>query len=142
LGPAVAPSEAPCRRSFRLPAEDEGFLDSTGWRWEAVSQDGVRRLLLYDYPVPRGYNRESVTLYLRIESGYPDVQIDMVYFWPGLAKTTGGEIKAISQESFDGKVWQRWSRHRTPANPWRPGIDSVETHLALVSDWLAREVRA
>jgi Prokaryotic E2 family E len=129
------------RRSFRLPQEDQAFLDRTGMRWEAVVQDGVCRLVLYDYPVPPGYDRDRVDLHLRIESGYPDVQIDMVYFYPALAKIGGGAINALTPEAFDGRTWQRWSRHRTSENPWRPGLDNVETHLALVAEWLAREVR-
>jgi len=141
VGAALASSPPSVRRSFRLPSEDERFLDRSGWRWEAVSQEGICRVILYGYPLPSGYNQVAVDLYLRIESGYPDVQIDMVYVCPPLAKAAGGEIKALSSETFDGRVWQRWSRHRTAENPWRPGLDNLETHLALVAEWFAREVR-
>ena len=48
---------------------------------------------------------------------------------------------ALASEGFDGKTWQRWSRHRTPANPWRPGLDNLATHFGLVEEWFGREVR-
>jgi Prokaryotic E2 family E len=130
------------RRDFRLPAEDERYLTSSGWRWETVLDAGICRLILFDFPVPAGYNRDRVDLHLRIESGYPDVQIDMAYFHPPIARVSGRVINALSSQAFDGKEWQQWSRHRTSENPWRPGLDNVETHLELVYEWLAREVRA
>lgn len=137
---AAAPALA-LRRDFRFSAEDNAFLDRCPWRWDAIQQDGIRRLVFYGYSVPAGYHQKSADLFLRIESGYPDIQLDMVYFSPALSKVSGSEIKALSTEQFDGRTWQRWSRHRTPANPWRPGLDNVETHLALVNEWLEREVR-
>jgi hypothetical protein len=139
---SAAISTPTLRRDFRLPAEDERYLMNSEWRWETVSDAGVRRLIVYDYAVPAGYSRDRVDLYLRIESGYPDVQIDMVYFHPPVAKVSGRGINALSRQAFDGKDWQQWSRHRTSENPWRPGLDNVETHLELVHEWLAREVRA
>jgi hypothetical protein len=128
------------RRQFRLPRPDEEFLDAMGLPWETVAIENARRLLVYGFPVPRGYGRDVVDLFLRLDPGYPDVQIDMVYFHPALAKVDGDTIAALSTERFDDKTWQRWSRHRTRANPWRPGLDTVETHLALVQEWLRREI--
>ena len=65
----------------------------------------------------------------------------MVYFYPDLARNDGRAIKAISNEMFDGKSWQRWSRHRTNKNPWRIGIDNIETHITLVGEWLFQELK-
>lgn len=127
------------RRDFALPSEDVEFLESLGIRYETVIENNVRRLVLYDVSICLGYTIKVVDLYFRIEAGYPDVQIDMVYFHPALAREDGHTINALSAENFDGRVWQRWSRHRTPQNPWRPGLDNVSTHLAQVHDWLKRE---
>ena len=128
------------RRHFRLLAEDETFLDASGLRWETISEGSVRRVIVYDYPVPVGFTRSTVDLNLRIENGYPDTQIDMVYVDPPLVKANGGAIGALSSDHFDGRSWQRWSRHRTAVHPWRPGLDNVDTHLGLVATWFAREV--
>ena len=129
------------RRDFALPTEDMEWLESRGAPYELVSEGPVLRVVLYEIVLPPGYNIGTVAAYGRVEPGYPDTQIDMVYFYPALALTSGRAIGAISPDAFDGKAWQRWSRHRTPANPWRPGIDNLATHFALVQDWLERETR-
>ena len=100
---------------------------------------GQRRVIVHGLPVPAGYTVPSVAVSVRIEPGYPDVQIDMAYFRPALVLASGRQINAICDEPFDGTIWQRWSRHRTPMNPWRPGIDSLSTHFALIQEWLERE---
>lgn len=128
------------RLHFALPGEDQHSLDALGLPWETVIEGSVRRVVIYNNPLPKGYNQATGDLYLRIEPQYPDTQIDMVYFHPHLALTCGRPIPALSTEQFDGRVWQRWSRHRTQHNPWRPGIDNIATHLGLVSDWLRREL--
>jgi hypothetical protein len=129
------------RRGFALPETDVEYLDSLCIPWESVIEKNVMRIVIHDYPVPDRYNHTQVSLYLRIENGYPDTQIDMAYFYPPLERKDGKPIKALSTDNFDGKVWQRWSRHRTNANPWRIGIDCVATHMALVKAWLEREFR-
>ena len=127
------------RRQFSLPAEDSEWLESLGCNYELVTDGSALRVVVYELPVPVGYNVSTVAANVRIDPGYPDSQIDMVYFHPPLSRSDGRPIGALSEEVFDGKAWQRWSRHRTPANPWRPGIDSLATHFALVHDWLERE---
>lgn len=127
------------RREFRLPEADEFHLSVLGLGWETIIDSGSRWLLVHNYPVVAGYCHPTATVALLIPPGYSEAQIDMVYFFPHLALVNGQTIKALSAQVIDGKEWQRWSRHRTAANPWRPGIDDVSTHLMLVDDWLARE---
>lgn len=128
------------RRQFRLPEVDEEYLNASGLLWETVVEPSNRRVILYNFPVPDGYNVRTVDLNLRIETGYPDTQLDMVYFYPALVSSNGQAIAAIRNDTFDSKIWQRWSRHRTPANPWMPGEDYIGTHLGLVEHWLEREL--
>ena len=129
------------RRDFSLPQADLDWLHSTGLHFELVSQNGVLRVVLYGFQVPDGYDRRQVDVNVRIDPGYPDAQIDMVYVHPPLARADGVPIRALAGDSFDGKAWQRWSRHRTPANPWRPSLDNLATHFGLVEEWFARELR-
>ncbi len=129
------------RRQFSMPDEDREWLDSLNLIYELIAEGGVPRVVIYGWQVPQGYTTEKVDVNIRIDPGYPDVQIDMVYFSPALVRSDGRTIGATSDDSFDGKVWQRWSRHRTSENPWRPGLDSLATHFALIDDWLARELR-
>ena len=127
------------RREFDLPECDVEFLDTLGLRWEAVRDGQLGRVVIYDHPVPSGLKPDRVALNVRIEPGYPDTQIDMAYVYPPIEREDGKPIRAIANDKFDGKVWQRWSRHRTPANPWRPGVDDIATHLELVRSWFGRE---
>jgi len=128
------------RREFELPSTDVEFLVQTKKEWETVNENGVMRVIIHGYSVPAEYTVESVSLNFRIENSYPDTQIDMVYFYPHLIRKDGKQIGAISADAFDSKSWQRWSRHRTAANPWRPGVDNIETQLLLVDEWVKREL--
>ena len=128
------------RREFALPQEDLEWLDRTPHRFELVAEGGVLRVVLYDFPIPPGYERRRADVNVRIEAGYPDSEIDMVYAHPALRRADGKPIAAVSADDFDGKQWQRWSRHRTAINPWRPGIDNLATHFGLVEHWFAREL--
>lgn len=129
------------RRQFNLPEEDMEFLAAMPLPWETVIEGNSKRVVLRNFPVPPGYNHQEVDLNIRIEATYPDTQIDMVYFFPPLTRADGRTINAANHpDIFDGKSWQRWSRHRTPQNPWRPGVDNLSTHIALVDDWLRREL--
>ena len=129
------------RREFALPEDDLNWLESAPYRFELVAEDGALRVVLHRFPVPPGYNHRAVDVNVRIESGYPDSEIDMVYVHPELQRLDGVSIGATCFEEFDGKQWQRWSRHRTPANPWRPGVDNLATHFALVKHWFMRELQ-
>lgn len=128
------------RRAFQLPEEDDECLAGQGLKWEAMLEGGTRWLLIPDYHVPEGYNHRAVSLALRIPPSYPDDQIDMVYFSPALALTSGRAIRQLTPLALDGREYQQWSRHRTAANPWRPGLDNVCTHLLQVNSWLQREL--
>jgi len=130
------------RRDFEVPENDRDFLENRlSLEWEAVLEGGVRRIVIRRFPVPDGYNVTDVALNVRLEGGYPDTQIDMVYFFPALSLTSGRPIRQLSDDTFEGKTWQRWSRHRTGQNPWEPGLDNIERHLLLVREWLERELR-
>lgn len=127
------------KRQFELLPEDEQFLKDYGLPWETVV-DGSQWVLIHDLPTNEGYNHAKVTAAIRIETGYPNTRLDMVYFFPALARKDGRAIGATeSNQQIDGKTYQRWSRHRTDANPWKPGHDNLGTHIFLIEDWLQRE---
>jgi hypothetical protein len=128
------------RRQFTLPEGDETHLKACGLDWETIIEGGVRWILLHGFAVPGGYSQRTATAAVRMETGYPDTQLDMVYFHPGLARTDARAVGALTTQVLDGKTFQRWSRHRTSQNPWRPGEDDLASHLALVEHWLEREI--
>ena len=129
------------RRDFDLLPEDEQFLNEYGLPWETVA-DGSRWVLIHEFPTPEGYNYRTVTAAIRLETGYPQTALDMAYFFPALARNDGKPINATqATQKIAGKIYQRWSRHRTARNPWVAGRDSLGTHVILIEDWLEREFR-
>lgn len=127
------------RRQFELPEEDSMYLNASEISWETIVEGGAKWLLLHTIDLPEGYNEKNASIAFRLDAGYPMTQIDMAYFYPAIARIDKKVIGALASCSIDGKVWQRWSRHRTGANPWRPGLDDVSTHLELVKTWLQKE---
>jgi hypothetical protein len=76
-----------------------------------------------------------------MEGGYPLSQLDMFYVYPVIRRADGKHIRQADViQRIDGRDFQRWSRHRTNANPWVPGKDSLETHIYLVEDALTEEL--
>lgn len=129
----------PLSRAFALPEQDEHFLNASGLEWETIQESNKRWLILRNHPIPDGYTIPQANVAIMITPGYPAGPLDMVYFHPGLVRTDGVGIKALSNQSIEGKTYQRWSRHYTSQNPWRPGLDDISTHLSLVNHWLKRE---
>jgi hypothetical protein len=129
------------RRQFALLDGDENFLQDYGLPWETVV-DGSQWVLIHDFPLPDGYNNACVTAAIRMETGYPNTELNMVYFSPTISRKDGKPIGATQcTQQIDGKVFQRWSRHRTPQNPWKIGHDNLGTHVILIEDWLEREFK-
>jgi hypothetical protein len=87
-----------------------------------------------------GYNHQTVTAAIRIETGYPKAALNMVYFYPALARKDGQSIPATqATQVIDSKTFQRWSRHYTGENPWVIGEHNLETHVWTIEGWLMRE---
>ena len=127
------------RRQFDLLPRDREFLEEYGLPWETII-DGSQWVLINEFPTHEGYNHPCVTAAIRMETGYPNTELNMVYFSPGLMRIDGKPIGATqATQAIDGRTFQRWSRHRTKNNPWHAGRDDLGTHVILVEDWLARE---
>lgn len=129
------------RRQFSLLPQDVEYLNGINLRWEAISEGNLKTIIIYEWPLPPGYNISLADVHVRISDGYPDTQIDMAYFTPPLNRLDLRVINNLSALQFDGREWQQWSRHRTVASAWRNGIDDLGTHMALVDDWLIAELR-
>lgn len=129
----------PLRKEFFLPEADTAFLNGIGLTWETLVEGEVRWIVIRDWPIPGGYSIEKTDIALLIEGGYPTSQIDMAYFYPHLHLSSGRRINALTYQNIEGKTYQRWSRHRTDQNPWRPGLDDISMHLILVTNWLELE---
>ena len=137
-----ASAEPVLATEFQLPEEDAEHLEARGLPWETVIEGRLRWLLVHEFAIPEGYRTSRATLALLIPASYPTAQIDMFFLSPFLELTSGRTIpQTQTRQTIRGRIYQRWSRHRTQDNPWRPDIDNLATHLALVEECLAREVR-
>jgi hypothetical protein len=128
------------RRMFEMPEEDTECLDAMGLEWETVIESNARWLIFPTYPIPDACNVPAASAAIRIKPSYPDEDIDMVFFSPPLNLKSGKFIRQLSETTIDGKTYQQWSRHRTPDNPWRIGLDNACTHMLQVDQWLEREI--
>ena len=126
---------------FELPTEDQDYACRLSGSMERVLESGRRWVLLHNFHVPEGYNLDRVTAAVLLPVGYPQSAPEMVYFYPALSLTSGKKIRASeATETIRGEKYQRWSRHFLPQEPWRPGIDSLETYALMIRGWLEREV--
>ena len=99
-------------------------------------------VVLRGWVLPRGFDKETADLLIRLASGYPDVPPDMWWFDPPIGLSNGGKPRNTgASETHLGRTWQRWSRHLNPGQ-WRSGVDCLETFLALVQQELERSVPA
>ena len=128
------------RHDFEMMQDDLIYLQSLNLPYETVLEGGVRRVLIHGFPIPKGYNVDKASVFVYLQPGYPDAQIDMAYFYPYLSRVDGKPIGALTPLAFDNKNWQQWSRHRTVASAWRMGEDNLSTHMSLVADWLNQEL--
>jgi len=129
-------------RQFRLLPNDEAYLDSTYPSWQGILENGRQWVILPQYALPSGYSEHFVSLAIEIPTTYPMQQIDMFYLFPAVVVLSGAMIPATEyREAIQGNSYQRWSRHRGGNSQWRPGIDNVMTHLALVESALVKEVQ-
>lgn len=128
------------RRDAPTLDQDCDFLDNYATSWEVVV-DGSTWILIPNFKLPPGYTSTEVTLAIRMEGGYPLSPLDMFYVHPAIRRADGKHIRQADViQHIDGRDFQRWSRHRTDANPWVAGQDSLETHVFLVEDALTEEL--
>jgi hypothetical protein len=134
--------EVGLRRAFVLPPEDVEFLDARGLAWEALIEGNLRWVLLRKFPIPQGYDVSEADIAIQLSESYPSTLLDMVYVFPPLSLSSGICIGATNgRVTLDGRSYQQWSRHRTQANPWRPNVDYLGTHVGLIDEWFSREVK-
>jgi hypothetical protein len=128
------------RRQFRLPAEDEEFLNGLGFFWEAVIDQNIRWVIVYRVPLPTGFTVAIANVAFQIAPAYPPGALDMAYFEPPLARADGKTIPNLSTLQLESRSWQQWSRHRDAAvNPWVDGEDTFGSHYLYMQSWLAAE---
>lgn len=129
------------KRAFVLRDQDETYLSQSELNLETIVDSGRRWAILRNFCLPSGYTEERVDIAVEIPPTYPGAQLDMFYCHPHLVLKSGREIpQTQAQQIIQGKSYQRWSRHRQGATSWNPAKDSIITHIAIITESIAREV--
>jgi hypothetical protein len=123
-----------------LKEEDLKTLNESRKEWELIPWNGNKLLIIRNWDIPSGFNVDKNDVGIVIPLTYPSAQLDMFYFKNPLARADGKQISALSQENFNGEIWQRWSRHRDSSSTWRPDVDDLESHLILLETSLLNEL--
>jgi hypothetical protein len=123
-----------------LPDADTAFLNERGLAYEVLNDSGMTCVILKGWPLPSGYDHPCSDLLIRLSPGYPDVHPDMWWFDPPVRLANGTALPATDvMQQLLGRNWQRWSRH-FGSGQWHPGVDGLESFLALIRQDLERSV--
>lgn len=122
-------------QTVKLLEEDEEYLTSKQYNWNFVSGTNEGFLIIKDYPLdPNKYQSTQSNIMIRIPQGYNFAALDCFYADPPIKLKETDEYPPAANQfpTFDNKTWQQFSRHFTNT-PWRPGVDTIQTLLTLIS---------
>ena len=123
-----------------LPHLDVNYLNERGLTHQVATESGMTCVVMPQWPLPSGFDRNVSDLLIRLSPGYPDVPPDMWWFSPHFNLKNGQALPATDVvESHLGRSWKRWSRHFNNGQ-WQSGIDGLESFLALIRQDLVRSV--
>lgn len=111
-----------------LTQEDGDWLRRNGIAFSERANGNDGCLIFDALPLPAGkFGVANADILSVLPSNYPDSGPDMFYAKPKIVLADGRLAKNTDVDSnFFGEIWQRWSRHWNE-NPWRSGIDDVQT---------------
>ncbi len=123
-----------------LPQSDITYLNERCAGYEVAVEVGITCVVMPQWPLPSGFNRDAADLLVRLKPGYPDVPPDMWWFSPPVHLSNGQALPATNAVgTYLGRKWQRWSRHFRNGQ-WQSGVDGLESFLALIRRDLERSV--
>ncbi|MFK5948176.1 MAG: E2/UBC family protein [Methylococcales bacterium] len=132
---------ADLRKDFYLPEEDVQYLDGSGLEWETIQEGNIRAVVLYGFLIPQPFRPEMVNLKIRMPQDYTSgAALDMFFTDAQVNRTDRKEVPRLTESTvFDGKKWWQWSRHYPKNTKWRPGINTLATHISYVFHVLEKE---
>ena len=123
-----------------LPQSDITYLNERCAGYEVTVESGMVCVVMSQWPLPSGFDRDAADLLVRLRPGYPDVPPDMWWFSPPVHLGNGQALPATNAVgTYLGRRWQRWSRHFRNGQ-WQSGVDGLESFLALIRRDLERSV--
>ena len=125
---------------MNLPPSDIAYLNERGVAYEIATESDMTCVVMPEWPLPNGFDRDAADLLVRLNPGYPDVPPDMWWFAPPVHLANGTALPATSAvERYLGREWQRWSRHFQNGQ-WQSGVDGLGGYLTLIRQDLERSV--
>ena len=115
-----------------LPMKCRRYLTGRGIRFEEHEEGGQKAVIVKQFRLPTGrFDAPSADILILLPSSYPDSPPDMFHAMPWLKLVASDRYpnRADVAVEFQGRKWQRWSRHN---NQWRAGIDGIWTMLKRV----------
>ena len=126
--------------TVNLLERDTEYLTERAIEHRIAPESGMTCVVLPQWQLPKGFDREVSDLLIRLAPGYPDIHPDMWWFDPPVLLADGQSLPNTSAvETYLGRQWQRWSRHFSNGQ-WESGVDCLETYLALIRQTLERSV--
>jgi hypothetical protein len=122
-----------------VPQKDDLYLRERGFNYELKQLSNEVHLVIRGWEFPPAYNPRTADVLIRIPPTYPLNKLDMFWTLPDvkLAATGAWPEASAEHETHDGRTWQRWSRH---VEEWRPGVDSLRTFIAAITNEISRGV--
>ena len=125
---------------MNLPQSDIAYLNERGIAHEIATESDMTCIVIPEWPLPSGFDRDAADLLVRLSPGYPDVPPDMWWFSPAVHLANGTSLPATNAVgTYLGRRWQRWSRHFRNGQ-WQSGVDGLENFLALIRQDLEHSV--
>ena len=112
-----------------IPSHCRRYLCERGVPFQELQEGGQKGLVLKQFGLPTGrFDAPSADFLILLPAGYPDNPSDMFYAMPWLKLAGSNRYPSRADQPFDfnGRRWQRWSRHNSQ---WRPGVDGIWTIL-------------
>lgn len=109
-----------------------------------VDPDEGRWVLIYDFPLPQGYNRPMTHILIRLPPNYPLTPPDWFYLDRGVRRADGRPPHYFEDDHIPQELRQKgWAGGCLHIREWRPGADplwghSLLTVCKLIADALRR----
>jgi len=110
--------------------DEISLLQLEGHEIDVHEDSGLFMLIMKAYPLPRGYNKATTKLLLKIPFSYPNGNFDMFWTDPDLRLQESNGQANTSIETLLGVQWLRFSWH---PQKWCPGVDNIFTFLEFVN---------
>jgi hypothetical protein len=129
------------RRDFHLPEDDILYLDDLDVNWEAIQDGDARGVVLYGFLMQPPFQPEQLNLKIKMPQDYTSgAALDMFFTDQPVTRSDGRGVERLTESThFDDKRWWQWSRHYPKNTKWRPGINTLATHISYVQHILNEE---